>query len=217
MRAWLLSIALMIATSSTWATEAGCFALDEPRSAVILSEQDVLLSFSGRISLLRLDGPCQGLTASADLWLRPAGFGDMFCGAGDAIAIHGRVCAVIDMVVVDSRGRDCFRSDRTRGWALLSLDRMRVDTREGSFEVTLSGSCPELSLSDGLRFRSNRGLREICGGANDWVLPLGSRTGPGTLLQESATRRGREFSGGPSEFISGVACSIRGVERISRR
>jgi hypothetical protein len=75
-------------------------------------------------------------------------------------------------------------------------------------QVSLSGSCPDLSLTDQVRFRSQRGLREICGGANDSVIPLGRAFGPGTLLSQAASRR----DGGP-----GFACTIRGVERISRR
>ncbi|HRQ65743.1 MAG TPA: hypothetical protein PKZ76_12920 [Xanthomonadaceae bacterium] len=208
MRAFLLSLAMAMAALSTQAAGVDCLALDDAGSAVILSEQDVLLSRPGHATLLRLDGPCPGLTESAELWLRPARTGDLFCGAGDAIAIEGRTCTVATMIAVDSRGHDCFRGDRMRAWSLVKLDRMRVDTRDGSFELGLSGTCPDLSLSDQVRFRSRRGLREICGGANDAVIPLGRTFAPGTLLSQAAMGR----DGGP-----GFACTIRSVERIERR
>ncbi len=185
------------------AEEPACFDLQAPRSAVVLSTQDLLLTLPDRQVLLRTDGPCPGLLESADVWLRPNAAGEEFCGAGDALQVQGAYCAVIDMVAFDPTGLDCFRKDRTRAWSLLALDRLRVDTRSGNYEVTLSGSCPDLSLTDSVRFSSRRGLREICGGENDSVVPLGS----GTLLSRNSIRLEGSL----------LACNIRSVQRISRR
>jgi hypothetical protein len=199
------------------AARAACFDIADVRSAVILSGQDVLMALPDREVLVRLDGICPGLVDAGDLWLLPADGGRSFCGAGDGVRVGTRVCDVLEAVDAGRAGRDCFRGDRLRAWSLAALDRVRVVTREGSFDVGLAGSCPELSYSDSLRFRSSRGLREVCGGNNDVLLPLGARTGFGTLLQESAARREHQFSGAPGSTTFANACVIRSVDRISAR
>lgn len=203
-----LATAVLALAPLSAADAPACFGLDQPRAAVVLSSQDLLLSLPSREVLVRTDGPCAGLLAAGEVWLRPAAAGGRFCGRGDAVEVGGARCGVAEMVEVVDSGRDCFRSDRLRAWSLLGLDRLRVDTRGGSFEVTLAGSCPDLSLTDSIRFRSQRGLREICGGRNDQVLPQPAALAPGTLLGESQARR----DGG-----SGFACTIRSVQRLSRR